>query len=249
MSQDPLQIASLRKSLSFHPMYGEIQDLKKLKIFMETHVFAVWDFMSLLKALQRRLTCVEIPWKPAKVDKRLTRLINEIVLGEESDKDELGVVMDHYSLYLEAMNELGADTQKVSVFTDSLDFQLLRPAVADFVRFNLNLCFEGPVHEVAAAFLWGREKLIPDMFQGLLNKLEEQKVCSDKLRYYIQRHIDLDGGEHSHLAFECLEILCEGDEGKWQAAVAVGERSLSLRSKLWDDVITQFQEQQHLVVS
>lgn len=229
-------------------MYGEIQDLERLKIFMETHIYAVWDFMSLLKTLQRHLTCVEIPWRPAKVDKRLTRLINEIVLGEESDRDESGAVMDHFSLYREAMIELGADGEKIERFIGTLDFDLLRPAVAEFVRFNLKLCFERPVYEVAAAFLWGREKLIPDMFQGLLNKLEEQKVCSDKLRYYIQRHIDLDGGEHSHLAFECLEILCEGDAGKWEDAVAVGRESLILRSKLWDDVLAQFHERQgHLV--
>jgi len=115
-------------------MYGEIQDLERLKIFMETHIYAVWDFMSLLKTLQRHLTCVEIPWRPAKVDKRLTRLINEIVLGEESDRDESGAVMDHFSLYREAMIELGADGEKIERFIGTLDFDLLRPAVAEFVR-------------------------------------------------------------------------------------------------------------------
>ena len=59
-----LEIGHLRNQLVNHPVYANIKDLDGLKCFMESHVYAVWDFMSLLKALQINLTCVSLPWVP-----------------------------------------------------------------------------------------------------------------------------------------------------------------------------------------
>ena len=73
-----------RTALKTHPLYNSIKTEKHLHIFMQNHVYAVWDFMSVLKSLQRDFTCVEIPWRP-KNNGNLSRLLNEIVLAEESD--------------------------------------------------------------------------------------------------------------------------------------------------------------------
>ena len=78
-------IAPLRDQLSAHPLYSSISTQEHLRLFMESHVFAVWDFMSLLKALQRTLTCVDLPWVPTPYPAS-RRFINSIVLGEESDE-------------------------------------------------------------------------------------------------------------------------------------------------------------------
>jgi hypothetical protein len=78
------RLAPHRAALLAHPVYHEIDRLEALRRFMEHHVFAVWDFMSLLKALQRQLSCVTVPWLPA-VDPLGSRLVNEFVLAEESD--------------------------------------------------------------------------------------------------------------------------------------------------------------------
>ncbi len=226
-------------------MYKKINSFKNLKIMMESHVFAVWDFMSLLKRLQKDITCVDIPWRPSPYPKKLVRLINEIVLGEESDLDRQGIASDHFTLYLKAMDEVGASTKRIETFLINLELEGLSNAERLFVEFNLNLALHGDIHEVAAAFFFGREKLIPDMFTSILidleNNLEQNEQSSyPNLKYYLERHVEIDGGEHSHLAQDCLEILCGNDVNKWNKAYAAGIKSLQLRADLWNEVECNF---------
>jgi hypothetical protein len=237
------ELLSLHESVSQHTMFAAIKNLTDLKTMMETHVFAVWDFMSLLKRLQREITCVQVPWKPSPYPKKMVRLINEIVLGEESDLLQSGEPMDHFSLYLESMKELGASTERIKLFLVNDDYSLLSHAEKNFVQFNIDLAKNGKVHEVAAAFFFGREKLIPDMFTSILKDLDRNLDLKDQnsfpyMRYYLERHIEIDGGEHSHLAHECLNVLCGNDEEKWLEAERAGIHSLKLRSALWDHVET-----------
>ncbi len=241
-------LINLHEKLKTHPLYQDIKTHQHLKIFMESHVFAVWDFMSLLKRLQKEITCVEVPWKPSVYPKSMVRLINEIVLGEESDLDQYGEATDHFSLYLRSMSELGASAHRLNNFLgdnnsdfDSALVKWCTPAEKDFVSFNIALATSGKIHEVAAAFFFGREKLIPDMFTSILSDLsinldQNNQNTFPSLRFYLQRHIEIDGGEHSHLAEQCLASLCENDEMKWIEAKDAGVKSLQLRIALWDEV-------------
>ena len=103
------RLAPLRDSLLAHPIYDRIDTIEDLRLFMEHHVFAVWDFMSLLKALQRLVCCVDVPWTPP-LDSAACRFVNEIVLGEESDEDGQGGFTSHFELYRRAMRQSGAET-------------------------------------------------------------------------------------------------------------------------------------------
>ncbi|WP_372656010.1 DUF3050 domain-containing protein [Halobacteriovorax sp.] len=237
------EINELHRVLEDHCVYQKLNDLNSLKIFMNYHVFAVWDFMSLLKSLQREITCVEVPWRPSKYSKEMVRMINEIVLGEESDVDLNGDACDHFSLYLSAMEEVGANTSDIQEFLVNYELEKLPQEVKAFVSFNLNLALSSEPHKTAAAFLYGREKLIPDMFTGILNYLKSENVDCPKLIYYIERHIELDGDEHSILAKKCLEELCGNDENKLREAYEVGKQSLKLRVKLWDGVYNELSKE------
>lgn len=235
------ELLDLHETVAHHPMFQKIRSLSDLRIMMETHVFAVWDFMSLLKRLQKDITCVELPWKPSPFPKRMVRLINEIVLGEESDLLQNGEPMDHFSLYLLSMKEIGAKTDRLENYLKTMDDSQMTDAEKNFVQFNLHLATKGQLHEVAAAFFFGRERLIPDMFTSILSDLDNNLDQNDQksfpyMRYYLERHIEIDGGEHSHLAHECLDVLCGNDLKKREEAELAGITSLKLRYDLWSDV-------------
>lgn len=156
-----------------HPLYTQIQNITDLQAFLETHVYAVWDFMSLLKALQQKLTCTTTPWFATK-NAEIRYLINEIVLAEESDIALDGKRQSHYEMYIDAMQSCGANTSEVEAFLDdvintknifiSIKKSNLHPDVKAFLDFTFRVIEEGKPHKIAAAFTFGREDLIPNMF-------------------------------------------------------------------------------------
>ena len=242
-------IAPLREKLVDHPVYAEIRDLEGLQSFMESHVYAVWDFMSLLKALQINLTSVSLPWMP--VGHPATRyLINEIVTGEESDVDEQGNRISHFELYLKAMEQAGANTQPIQTLIqslqagkniqDALKLDLIPEAARNFMQFTFDTIGTGKSHLMAAVFTFGREDLIPDMFISLIKELKKQfpdKV--DIFQYYIERHIEVDGGHHGELALQMTQDLCGGDAAKWEEATEAVKQGLLARIQLWDAIRTE----------
>jgi len=242
-------VSHQRKLLVDHPVYSSIKDIEGIRIFMERHVFAVWDFMSLLKTLQSSLTCVGSPWLP--VGNPETRyLINEIVTGEESDVDENGNRTSHFELYIRAMEQADADTGPISSFINAL--QNGNPLVAaissehipkgasHFMRSTFDTISTGKIHAIAAVFTFGREDLIPDMFLRLIDELKQKFPDRlDILHYYIQRHIEVDGGHHSEMARRMTMELCGDDPVKWEEAIAAVTKTLEARHTLWDSILAE----------
>lgn len=222
--------------LTRHPVYKSLNNIHNIRHFMEHHVFAVWDFMSLLKSLQIQLTCVSLPWKPSPYPTEVVRLINQIVLGEESDVDDKGNPMSHFELYLTAMNEVGASTVLIREFLKTNDYALIPQGTRDFVKHNIDLAKNGHIVEVAASFFFGREKLIPDMFESIVKTLNEENVNAPTFLYYLERHIEVDSGEHGPLALKALSYLT-GEDPKLEAmALSTGLEALDRRMALWDTV-------------
>ncbi len=250
------RLRPLYARLAEHKLYAAFETLEDLHAFMEAHVFAVWDFMSLLKELQRGLTCVEVPWRPSRFAES-RRLVNEIVLGEESDVYE-GRAVSHFELYLQAMQECGADTSAILRLLELLDggmdvtgalFQCGAPEAAQvFVRSTFTCLAEGKLHVTAAAFTFGREDLIPDMFRGFIR--DQDRRLSGRLatfRWYLDRHIEVDGDEHGPMALQMVAELCGSDAGKWQEATVAAETALRARIALWDGIAARLAGQGELV--
>tara|TARA_R110000868_G_scaffold345134_1_gene606237 strand:+ start:4851 stop:5588 length:738 start_codon:yes stop_codon:yes gene_type:complete len=235
----PQYLTQAKINVTEHPLFSKLRGQDQLKTFMASHVYAVWDFMSLLKSLQRSITCVELPWRPSAYSKSAVRFINEIVVGEESDLDSEQRPIDHFSMYLQAMQEVGASTDAINEFLATLDQSILPLHVAPFVNYNLQLALEAPVHQVAGAFFFGREDLIPDMFKEILAELDGQNVDCPQLKHYLARHIELDGDEHGPMALNLLHELTGGDPVLLEEAFSAGLESLNLRHNLWTSVLEQ----------
>jgi hypothetical protein len=228
-----------------HPLYHRLDDLAAVRTFMEHHVFAVWDFMSLLKSLQRGLTCVQVPWVPTG-PAGSRRLINDIVLVEESDELGGGFI-SHFELYLNGMTQAGADRVPIDAFIDLLrrdvpvrtalkEAQVPGPA-ARFSSMTWEIVETAPVHCQAAAFAFGREDLIPEMFDQVV---KVDRAIGNRLSAfvdYLERHIQVDGEEHTPMAMQMLADLCGDDTGKWRQCEETVNAALAARSRLWDGIL------------
>ena len=243
------RIAPLRDRLRAHPLYASIRTEANLRTFMASHVFAVWDFMSLLKSLQTRLTCVTSPWLPSALP-HSRRFINEIVLGEESDLYQ-GQPVSHFELYLHAMQNAGASTTAIHNLLSDLDQTPVLEAIASaqipegpraFLEATFSLIETGRLHALAAAFTFGREDLIPDMFRALVNDLNQKNSGSlDTFIWYLERHIEVDGEDHGPLSLLMVSDICGSDPRRWDEAATAAEAALAARIALWDAIHEQIQ--------
>lgn len=246
-------IEQQKQQLLQHSLYEKVKTIEDLHCFLENHVYAVWDFMSLLKALQNKLTCTTTPWLP--VGNPQTRyLINEIVVAEETDLALDGTRQSHFEMYLDAMEQCGANTNAVLTFLEnvkatqnisvSIKQSDLHPNVKAFLDFTFRVIEEGKPHQIAAAFTFGREDLIPIMFTEILRSFQTNfpETNLSKLIYYFERHIELDADEHGPMAMQMITELCGESEQKWKEVKEVSVWALEKRIELWNAIEEQLVE-------
>ncbi|MFM7017250.1 DUF3050 domain-containing protein [Flavobacterium sp.] len=243
-------IQEYKNQLLTHSLYEKVKTIEDLHCFLENHIYAVWDFMSLLKALQSKLTCTTTPWLPVG-NPQVRYLINEIVVAEETDLAMDGTRQSHFEMYLDAMQQCGATTSVVTEFLEnvkntqnifvSIKQSNLHPNVKAFLDFTFRVIEEGKAHKIAAAFTFGREDLIPSMFTEILKNFQSNFPETDlsKLIYYFERHIELDADEHGPMAMQMISELCGSSETKWSEVEEVSVEALQKRIGLWDAIEEQ----------
>ena len=244
-------IAPLNERLRAHPLYDAMRTVEDVQVFMENHVFAVWDFMTILKALQRSLTCVDTVWVPT-ASTQARRLINEIVLCEESDHDGEGGYASHFEMYLRAMERCEANTMHIQEFVAALkrgtgplvalENACIPDCTRQFVYRTLSTATHSQSCELAASFAYGREHLLPDVFERVIEEVGE--LGSQRLGYfvhYLRRHIEVDGDSHAPMAEEMIRHLCGDSPLRWQLAEQAAVRALEARIRLWDGVLAQIE--------
>jgi len=244
----------LKEKLKNHSLYNNIKDIHDLKIFSSAHVYAVWDFMSLLKFLQVNLTSTSLPWYPSK-NSSTAKLINEIVAGEETDEDQNGKPISHFEMYIDSIQDFGLNTDLILNNINSLnnletiekdiDKLEIKEYVKNFLKFTFSVIKRGNVHEVAAVFTFGREDLIPDMFIPLIEGINAKNNDLDKLIYYFKRHIEVDGDMHGPMSMEMLSYLCNNDPNKIADSSSISEKALLARISLWDGIENEIKQRKN----
>ena len=240
-------IQNQKEQLLNHSLYNKVKTIDDLHCFLENHIYAVWDFMSLLKALQNKLTCTTTPWLPIG-NPEIRYLINEIVVAEETDMSFDGKRQSHFEMYIDAMNECGATTKHIFDFLDnvektknifvSIKGSNLPEEVKAFLKYTFTIVEEGEPHKIASAFTFGREDLIPNMFTEILRNFQVNfpDVNLSKLIYYFERHIELDADEHGPMAMKMIDELCGDCPKKWADVKQVAHDSLQMRIQLWNAI-------------
>lgn len=246
MADYRIELGDSRERLVRHPIYKLVDSPERMKAFMEAHIWAVWDFQSLLKAVQRHLSCVTVPWTPTS-DAEARRLINEIVLDEESDELPNGSFASHFELYLRSMEVAGADTGAMKKVIEQiqagvkLSEALLDPSIPtesrEFVNRSFSIINSGSSHRIVAAFTYGREDVIPDMFRQVVVRLAEYSPeVWGQFRFYLERHIEHDDEHHGPVCRRIVATMCGSDPIKWAEASEAARLALEARINLWDAV-------------
>ncbi|MBT9539276.1 DUF3050 domain-containing protein [Thiobacillus sp.] len=240
-------IESLRLRLEAHPIYAAVRTPDDLRVFMQHHVYSVWDFMSLIKYLQNEIAPARWPWTPAG-DASVQRFINELVLEEETDIALPGHEghTSHFMLYLAAMREIGADADSPARFVQIVAEQGIAAALATglapapsaaFTGTTFDFLDSGKSHTVAAALALGREHVIPSMFRAFLSRMAVTEAQAPSFHYYLNRHVHLDEDFHAPLSLRLLAALCGDDAEKWREAEAAAEAAVNARLLFWDGVL------------
>ena len=247
-------IGYLSEKLEKHPLFSRIDSLDDLRFFMWHHVYAVWDFMSLLKKLQQTYAPHGSPWVPSTENGRLVRFINEIVMEEESDLSfgsESENYSSHFEIYLESMKEVQCPVDEVLGFIekvrkhgleDGLNTEDLPCPSRKFMGHTFEVINTGQPHEVAASFALARESVIPLMFKRILNQTKVSKEDAPVFHYYLERHAELDGDHHGPMAKRILEELCHGDPQKEAEVLNQAKASIEARICFWDEVLLELDQ-------
>lgn len=249
IKEKEFELKTLKYDLEHHPVFKTLKTSKHLKYFMEQHVYAVWDFMSLLKRLQKEICCVEVPWtSPAHGN--ASRLINEIVLGEESDQLPNGNYMSHFDLYLLAMKDVQSDTKPVLDFIQAVktkgfeaSVDMIPEPARTFVKHTMKIAMKGSLAANLGSFFNGRENVIPGMFTTLLKDWQISEQSAPMFHYYLVRHIELDGDEHGPAGDRLIQLVIGDNAHQYIDLLDVSISSIQSRIQFWDAVLLELAKQ------
>ncbi len=229
--------------LETHKLYERVSDENALRTFVEHHVICVWSYSFLLRNIYQELVSVIHPLN-SQGQKEAIRLISEIILDEEVEEQHDGSLMSHMEVYMEAMQDLGADLGPIVTFfdmqdagadwQDALEAAEFSPAITEYAR-CIGSFFKRPLHERAAILFYEGEPYIPDQFLSKLGLLSS-KHRTHRLLDYFERHIEGLKRPGFSAAGRLVEIFCGDSDAFNEAAEKAAECAMKARIEFWNQV-------------
>ena len=239
------ELSQLQYEIRHHKLYNILQTTEDVKLFMEHHVYTTWDFMSLLKTLQLQFTTFKLPWVPNK-NPEIFKFINKIVAAEESDVNALGQTKSHFEMYLDGMEQIGADTTLITTFTELLENNIpvskaanlvyIPAFIKDFITFTFDIIETGKPHLMASVFIFGREDINSEKVLNVVSNIETEEHPCTKLTFLLNRYLYLKQDDHRAVTYKMLMELCGTDMVKWEEVLTVAKEALEHRKILWDNI-------------
>lgn len=227
--------------LESHKLYDRIFDDYSLRLFVEHHVVCVWSYNYLLRNIYQELVSMIQPLN-SQAQKEALRIISEAILEEEVEEQTDGSLLSHLEIYLEAMQELGADVGPILSFFDmqesgaswqeSLAASHFPASVAQYAR-SMGELFERPLHERAAVLFYEGEPFIPDTFLNRLGQLGARHDVNRLLDYF-ERHIEGLKRPGFSTSGRLVEIFCGDNPQLNDEAEKAAEQAMQIRIDLWN---------------
>jgi hypothetical protein len=107
--------------------------------------------------------------------------------------------------------------------------------VAKFVEYNIKTAITKPITDVVAIFYFGRENLIPQMFERFIN--QSSIKSTQYLKYYLQRHIEIDSEDHGPKMLKLLNFVTNNNTQNIKNCINIGIDSIIKRTELWDNIL------------
>ncbi|WP_304238572.1 DUF3050 domain-containing protein [Jiulongibacter sediminis] len=245
-------ITPFQEKLIDHKVFLSIESLEDLHVFMQNHVYDVWDYMSLLKSVQFHENYTKGPWFPTELPES-TYLINEVVLYKESDISFFGKRASHFELYLDAMKQSGCKTANITTFIRELKssddlkraFFLAKTPLETsvFVNHTFDVINNSNIHEQAAVLTYGRAVKYPETFFSLIDSFQEK--YPEKLsffKFYLERQQNIDSELDSYLATKMLTEICQTNDTCWNQVIVATIKSLEKRLNLLNGIYRQLKK-------
>lgn len=246
------EIEDLKSELAAHCLYTKLQHMEDIHIFMEHHVFAVWDFMSLAKALQLHLDATQVIEKQTD-NSKILGFVNGILTGGETDPNKKEIVLSHLEMYLELMDEIGANTTNIKKLIassaagldihEAMQIAQLTDEQQRILNFTQTIIATNEIHKIAVAATLVPEGMISNRFLKILKETEERdNLLVPKFKNYLNRYKAIDGNDYGLLSLEMVTHFCDSDGKKWVDILDIAMKTLSHRIYLWDAIVDEIDQ-------
>ena len=122
----------------------------------------------------------------------------------------------------------------------------LPASVKVFVSSTFDIIQRNDTVELASAFLYGREDILPTLFTPIIRTISgDYSGRLDKFVYYLDRHIEVDQDEHQPAATRLLQSLCKNNAAKLERARNTASNALNNRIRLWDGILAELKRYSH----
>ena len=158
-----------------HSVFEALESHYDIRRFLESHAYAVWDFMTLLEAFQNPDGDTQ-PWDPPVGYQFADDFVHRVGFRE----GDSGRPRPHFDEYYSAMELLDADTDGIRILLEAIEdgrsadraLSMANPPVEarQHVQTTLDIAQTGDPTRIAGAIL-ARRDIMPDEFSADLNRV------------------------------------------------------------------------------